>query len=78
MEVEYEGEVLWTRKEKEYYTLEEACKIAKKESKNIKHKDFEQYIFRPKKVSLLVTYILADTDREFFELINAKEFEVVG
>ena len=77
MEVEYEGEVLWTRKEKEYYTLEEACEIATKESKNIKHKDFEQYIFKPKKVSLLVTYILADTDREFFELINAKEFEVV-
>ena len=75
MEVEYEGEVLWTRKE--YYTLEEACEIATKESKNIKHKDFERYIFKPKKVSLLVTYILADTDREFFELINAKEFEVV-
>ena len=77
MEVEYEGEVLWTRKEKEYYTLEEACKIAKKEGKRIKHKE-HTCEYRASNIYKLVCHVIANTDRDLFELINAKEFEVVG
>ena len=74
MEVEYEGEVLWTRKE--YYTLEEACKIAKKEGKRIKHKE-HTCEYRASNLCKLVCHVIANTDRDLFELINAKEFEVV-
>ena len=75
MEVEYEGEVLWTRKE--YYTLEEACEIAKKEGKRIKHKE-HTCEYRASNSYKLVCHVIANTDRDLFELINAKEFEVVG
>ena len=76
MEVEYEGEVLWTRKE--YYTLEEVVKEAKEMCKNIKHKDFEK-IYNPCYITDVLKLIKMVLDNKSdVDLFEMKEFEVVG
>ena len=75
MEVKYEGEVLWTRKE--YYTLEEVVKEAKEMCKNIKHKDFEK-IYNPCYITDVLKLIKMVLDNKSdVDLFEMKEFEVV-
>ena len=75
MEVEYEGEVLWTRKE--YYTLEEVVKEAKEKCKNIKHKDFEE-IYNPCCITDVLTLIKNVTyNKPDIDLFESKEFKIV-
>lgn len=70
VKVEYMNEILWQRKEKEYYILEEAYNKAN--GKRIKHRDSDVY----------TNYLNALTDaiditgKTMFELLRLKEFEI--
>lgn len=70
VKVEYMNEILWQRKEKEYYTLEEAYNKAN--GKRIKHKDSDVYTSH---LNALIDAIDI-TDKTMFELLRLKEFEI--
>ena len=76
VEVSYDGEVIWRRKEC-FYNLDEAICIASEEYKNIKHKDLNE-IYNPcciKDVLKLIKMVL--DNKSDVDLFEVKEFEVV-
>ena len=70
VKVEYMGELIWQRKEKQYYTLEEAYNKAN--GKGIKHKDSEVYT----NYMTALTIAMSRTGKELFEILKLKEFEI--
>ena len=70
VKVEYMGELIWQREEKQYYTLEEAYNKAN--GKRIKHKDSNLY----SNYMTALTMAMNKTGKEMFELLKLKEFEI--
>ena len=70
VKVEYMGELIWQREEKQYYTLEEAYNKAN--GKGIKHKDSEVYT----NCMTALTIAMSRTGKELFEMLKLKEFEI--
>lgn len=73
MKVEYMGEVVWERKEKEYMTLKEA-EANRKPLQKIKHKDYE---IASIKVGYLLWKISYYSDAWLINQIDKKVWEVV-
>lgn len=76
VEVSYDSEVIWRRKEC-FYTLDEAICIASEEYKNIKHKDSNE-VYNPcciKDVLKLIKMVL--DNKPDMDLFESKEFEIV-
>lgn len=70
VKVEYMNEILWQRKEKEYYILKEAYNKAN--GKRIKHKDSDVYTSH---LNALIDAIDI-TGKTTFEVLRLKEFEI--
>ena len=76
VEVSYDGEVIWRRKEC-FYTLDEAICIASEEYKNIKHKDLNE-IYNPCCITDVLKLIKMVLDNKSdVDLFEMKEFEIV-
>lgn len=76
IEVSYDGEVVWRRKEY-FYTLEEAIRIANEEYKNIKHKDLSK-VYNPYCITDVLNLIKMVLDNKSdVNLFEIKEFEIV-
>ena len=74
VKVEYMGEVIWER-ETEYMTLEEAHKKAREIGGRLKHKDSPKELTFENPENLL-QLICQTTNKDMFELLKVKEFEV--